>query len=511
MPDISEVGVTPTASGTNGQPYRNNKGRRGNNNHSTKESRFEGSCDDLKGIVYDVTSGNDTFLKTTRKIAEYVSREYSDAGEFRLAMIDMNLPGLVEPTPPTDMANIMQLERWKMGMRNHDKDVQSRNRNKQRIYSLVLGQCSQALCNRMEAHQNWSGTDATSDIIALLTIIQVCMTLRQTRKYKTHSLFDAEARVLAYKQGKNESNHEYYEKFKDNISTAERLGSELGAHSSRIEAILDVITADPAAPTDAELAKATVKAKDEYFSVCFIVNSCKRRYGTLVRDIENEHTRGTNSYPRTLSGAYDYLVNYKTNRTSANDQDEGGLAFYNDDDNKSGGRGYDRGRGGRGGRGGRDGERGRGRGGSGKSYYKKGGSESQGSGHDATKSSDGNDGNHAQFLLDSNADNLENDDDAYLATPTKTVVDSCFQMLTDVNYLKGNILLLDSCSTVNLISNGDLLHDIKEVEWHMRVQCNKAGLETFQSRYVQSQRSGEHSFSQFGQAPLSCHIRQRRR
>jgi hypothetical protein len=47
------------------------------------------------------------------------------------------------------MGNIMQLEHWKMGMRNHDKDVQSRNRNEQRIYSLVLGQCSQALCNRI--------------------------------------------------------------------------------------------------------------------------------------------------------------------------------------------------------------------------------------------------------------------------------------------------------------------------------------------------------------------------
>jgi hypothetical protein len=80
MPDISEIGETPTASGSNGQPRRNNnRGRRNNNNsQSSKESCFEGTCDDLKGIVYDVTSSSkDTFLKTTRKVAEYVSREYS--------------------------------------------------------------------------------------------------------------------------------------------------------------------------------------------------------------------------------------------------------------------------------------------------------------------------------------------------------------------------------------------------------------------------------------------------
>jgi hypothetical protein len=44
-------------------------------------------------------------------------------------------------------------------------------------------------------------------------------------------------------------------------------------------------------------------------------------------------------------------------------------------------------------------------------------------------------------------------------------------MLADADYLKGNILL-DSCSTVNLITNGDMLYDIKEVEWHMQVRCN---------------------------------------
>jgi hypothetical protein len=40
------------------------------------------------------------------------------------------------------------------------------------------------------------------------------------------------------------------------------------------------------------------------------------------------------------AGAYDYLVNYKSSRLSNNDQDEGGLAFYTEDehceDNKEG-------------------------------------------------------------------------------------------------------------------------------------------------------------------------------
>jgi hypothetical protein len=52
-----------------------------------------------------------------------------------------------------------------------------------------------------------------------------------------------------------------------------------------------------------------------------------------------------------------------------------------------------------------------------------------------------------------------------------------FQMLEQANRLSGNVLLIDSCSSVNLICNSDLLHDIVTVDWHMRVRCN-AGVRT---------------------------------
>jgi hypothetical protein len=87
---------------------------------------------------------------------------------------------------------------------------------------------------------------------------------------------------------------------------------------------------DPVNPTVAETANATSVAKDRFLAISFLLNSDHQRYGALMRDIENEHTRGTNTYPQTLTGAYDYLVNYKPARVSNNDANDGGLAFYND-------------------------------------------------------------------------------------------------------------------------------------------------------------------------------------
>jgi hypothetical protein len=102
------------------------------------------------------------------------------------------------------------------------------------------------------------------------------------------------------------------------------LGSEIGAHSDWTDGILDKIAADPDMPTDdGEKEQAHERAKDQFLAVMFLVNSNRARYGSLVRDIENKYTRGSDTYPATLSAAYDYLVNYRVDKTSnTHDLDE---------------------------------------------------------------------------------------------------------------------------------------------------------------------------------------------
>jgi hypothetical protein len=319
----------------------------------------------------------------------------------------------------------------------------------------------------MEAHADWIITDAASNVMGLLSIIQQCMTLQQTRKHVIHSLFDAKTLVLKYVQGRTTSNHDYFEKFKDNVLTAERLGSEIRMHSQRVDAILNDIASNPNNSTGAEMARAKATAKDSYLATCILMNSDRKRFGGLIRDIENEHTRGTNSYPTTLTEAYDYLVNYKGSRLSYNDADEGGLLFHNDGDNDNGGPGGRGGRnGGRGGRGGGgrgDAARVGGRGGGTRGNAARGGGRNRGGRGRGGRgdAGEGAEGDDAQFLLEAVGDNLE-DVDEYL----------CFQQSHSRPSLK-KTLLLDSCSSINLlVCNKELLHDIITVDKTMHVRCN---------------------------------------
>ena len=408
-------------------------------------------------------------MKTTRSIAEYVGRSYDDASDFRTGMVNLELPAVEAPDNPADDAGAVRLELWKLARRRYEVALENRRKVNGRAYALVLGQCSQAVRNRIEAHADWSTINESSDVIELLRLIQTCMTQRQTRKHPIHNIVDNEKTVLNFKQGRGMSDNDYYQRFQDAVDVTERAGGAVGVQEDRIIAELEHVALDPDVPTEEEWTRATQIARDKYLAVLFLLNSDKRRYGTLITNISNKFVRGNDTYPTTLTGAYDYIVNYTEINASTGHGDEGGLSFYNEhDDGGRGGRSgrgtYGRGRGrsqqGRGG-GGRHG-RGRGQG---------GGTIGQTNGHDQVGESE----DEAQFLLES-MDNLEENIDGYAMADR---LESCFQILKDMHYLPRDILLLDSCSTVCMICNRELLHGIYKVDRGLSVRCN-AGVRTTQ-------------------------------
>ena len=65
--------------------------------------RFEGETEALKGHVYDLIGSKsaDLFITTTKHIAGYVGRTYTQGGDIRLAVENLTLPSLEGPTAPT--------------------------------------------------------------------------------------------------------------------------------------------------------------------------------------------------------------------------------------------------------------------------------------------------------------------------------------------------------------------------------------------------------------------------
>ena len=268
------------------------------------------------------------------------------------------------------MATVVELKLWEMDFKEYHKRLEERERNMEKSYALILGQCSKTIRDRIEAHKQWELVNSSSNALGLLRLIRQSLYQRATRRQETHALIEAEVTLMRFRQYERMSNSDYLEKLRDLVEVYEHLGGEPGTSKARVDSLL----IDPDLADEDERQEAKTKAREEYLAVLLLTKSDPKRYATLVTDVENAYTRGQDGYPTTVSGAYDMLVNYKNpNQALRMQNQDTGIAFVQDgldteDTNKEafhlqGRHQHDYGCGGRGRYGGREGGHGRGCGG----------------------------------------------------------------------------------------------------------------------------------------------------
>jgi hypothetical protein len=151
------------------QSVRNNNRNR-NRNGQRARVKFEGEIPALKDYVYDVggaaRGSTDDFHRTTMKIAEYFSRENAGAGEFGNALDPdvLEFEPLTAPVYPQnsaapDFEELLNL--WKMDIKDYCYKLNTRTELIKRAHSVVIGQCSPALRDCLEAHASFKAIKAS--------------------------------------------------------------------------------------------------------------------------------------------------------------------------------------------------------------------------------------------------------------------------------------------------------------------------------------------------------------
>ncbi len=120
-----------------------------------------------------------------------MARKYKDAGELQKGMVEMNLPDIKEPDTPDQTAMPMEVKLWEMNLKEYKKKVRAWSTNSDLVSTLLLGQCLQAMRNRLEAHKDWAIIDEATDVIGLLKMLQHCMGDKQTHWYPILTLMEA--------------------------------------------------------------------------------------------------------------------------------------------------------------------------------------------------------------------------------------------------------------------------------------------------------------------------------
>ena len=207
-------------------------------------------------------------------------------------------------------------------------------------------------------------------------------------------------------------------------------------------------------PTDSrKIAKEA--ARDHYLGMMLIIKADRKRYGGLIASLKNQHNQNIQGYPTNSQQAYQMLVDYvpPSSASSHHDNHGGGISYLQHDDEKtthsvsrntahsgrSGGRSSSCG-----GRGGRIGGR-----------------------HSGEAS------HHTEDL----PNNSKTSEPYFVFVAHDMQNGELFVSRNGPASLPSTWLLIDSCSTVDIISSPDLLHGIHKVSNPIQVQCN-AGITT---------------------------------
>ena len=375
------------------------------------------------------------------------------------------------PFFPYDDADELELERWKLWIRRIDERRAVQDEVTKEVFAIVKGQCSPTMVDRIEASHDWNTILQQHNLIALLNLIGRSLYSSAITWNPIHALRDAYNRYQSFRQGTQMSNSNYLCEFKALVTTVQQLGGELGMEASRVREQLDnnetVMDADN--PSEAEQTRACNAAREAFLAVDFLAKSNMKCFGSLLAELENLYTQGVDGYHITLASSFDMVVNYKDPskyRAPARNENEDRMSFFNNQDEQDGqctpqGRGYS----GRGGTGrGRRGSRGRGSG--------------RGCGQHGEQGS-----NFYQALDD--------DDDSQCSEPAEVEYNSNEQVSPYSHCVESHIhyspskpfdaetperwLMIDSCSTLNLISNKSWLSNIHEVDMTMHIHSIGGG------------------------------------
>ena len=160
---------------------------------AARQPKFEGKCDELKGHIYDCSDArqSDLFTKTTKEIAEYVGRTYKYGGDIRLVVENLQLVTFVEPDDPDANATRTQVRIWEKQVDEFVKRGTNRDENIKTLYSLVWGQCTDIMRQKIEALHNFETLSTAGDGLGLLRAIKDMSFNFQSQKYLPHSLHEA--------------------------------------------------------------------------------------------------------------------------------------------------------------------------------------------------------------------------------------------------------------------------------------------------------------------------------
>ena len=327
---------TPT-SRTQGRRTRTNRFRQGQRNTNA----FRGDTEGMNGHVFQTfqeSRDRRQFLKTMEALGHYINKNMKFGSDLTVLYKHLRLPTIAKPSADgLDLVNnpadkIEWAETYKIYV-SRRRELEDNLRN---VYAVAWGQCSEPMKAKLQSFAEFEDKDGVCDCVWLLTSIRAVTYKFDEQRDVCLSLCEARWLLESKRQQPQDTDAAHFEDFKTLVDTYEHFGGSIGADSGLLCELRNehkndkdspgpIPTLDQSDPSGSYVAlcdyyqrldmfeeKLKQIAKARTLATMFLRSLDKHRYGPLLTDLHNQHSRGNYQYPQDLSAAYALILTYES-------------------------------------------------------------------------------------------------------------------------------------------------------------------------------------------------------
>ena len=293
---------------------------------SDKPRKWSGPSPGIEALkssfyTYGTNDQSARFVKTTRSIAEYVGREMDK--EMWTLVLERKETEFKEPRDPGSRATKGQLEKYKMELRIYLEDGKRYQRQKGRVFLIILGQCTAAMKNKLEGLPEYKELEKNDDVKGLLEKIKALVYSTDNVRFEYWNMMVAMKKLHLLNQGPKETMANYCARFLAQVDVTEEEWGPLTPARKREtipeeEETQDELTAEEKeARKEARAEKikqcqlAEQAARDQYKAVLLLAGADRTQFRDATDDLSNGHLNGTMTFPPDVPGMLNYLNNHR--------------------------------------------------------------------------------------------------------------------------------------------------------------------------------------------------------
>ena len=244
------------------------------------------------------------FAKTWEALGAYVAKTIKQNDDLApLFEENMKAPVLAKPDKVAEDANEVDKAIWQLELSDFVKRKRVFQSNLAAVRAIILGQCSEAMQDKLKALESFKDKMKQNDCHWLLTKIRSITLQFDERKSGFISLMNAQRSFLNCVQLPGQSIATYRANLRSWAVTISQQGGNIAGNYELIAEKDDKENVRP------EALRRTM-AYDKTFAIALVTGADPSRFNTLIAHLSNQYAMGKDEYPIDEIAAYNLLVHY---------------------------------------------------------------------------------------------------------------------------------------------------------------------------------------------------------